>query len=79
MDAVDGTVKIVADGEDTVLGAHVMAPAASEMLPVLTLAVARKLKLRDVGHLIYIHPTVSEAVGEAALKARNEALHLLNS
>lgn len=79
MDAVDGTVKIVADGEDTVLGAHVMAPSASEMIPVLTLAVARKLKLRDVGHLIYIHPTVSEAVGEAALKARNEALHLLNS
>jgi len=79
MEAVDGTVKIVADADDTVVGAHVMAPAAGEMIPVLTMAVARKLKLRDVGHLIYIHPTVSEAVGEAALKARNEALHLLNT
>lgn len=79
MDAVEGTVKVIADADDTVIGAHVMAPAAGEMIPVLTMAVARKLKLRDVGHLIYIHPTVSEAVGEAALKARNEALHLLNS
>lgn len=79
MDAVEGTVKIVAGEDDTVLGAHVMAPAAGEMIAVLTLAVAGKLKLRDLGHLIYIHPTVSESVGEAALKARNEALHLLNS
>ncbi len=79
MEAVEGTVKIIADAEDTVIGAHVMAPSAGEMIPVLTMAVARKLKLLDVGHLIYIHPTVSEAVGEAALKARNEALHLLNS
>jgi pyruvate/2-oxoglutarate dehydrogenase complex dihydrolipoamide dehydrogenase (E3) component len=49
------------------------------MIAVLTAAVAKGLTLREVGHLIYIHPTLSEAVGEAALKARNEALHLLNN
>ena len=78
MEATEGIVKIVADSEDTVIGAHILAPAAGEMIAVLTAAVAKGLKLRDVGHLIYIHPTLSEAVGEAALKAKNEALHLVN-
>jgi len=78
MEATEGMVKVIADAEDTVLGGHVLAPAAGEMIAVLTAAVAKGWKLRDVGHLIYIHPTLSEAVGEAALKAKSEALHLLN-
>ncbi len=78
MDATEGAVKIIADAEDKVIGAHVVAPAAGELIAVLTAAVAKGLKLREVGHLIYIHPTLSEAVGEAALKAKNEALHLVN-
>jgi dihydrolipoyl dehydrogenase len=79
MEATDGIVKVIADGEDRVIGAHILAPAAGEMIAVLTAAVAKGLTLREVGDLIYIHPTLSEAVGEAALKARNEALHLLNN
>jgi dihydrolipoamide dehydrogenase len=78
MDAPDGIVKIVADAEDTVIGAHLLAPGASDMIPVLTMAVARRMKLKDVADLIYIHPSLSEAVGEAALKAKGEALHVLN-
>lgn len=78
MEVTEGMVKVIADAEDKVIGAHVLAPAAGEMIALLTAAVAKGLKLRDVGHLIYVHPTLSEAVGEAALKAKNEALHLLN-
>lgn len=79
MDAPDGMVKLIADGTDRVIGAHILAPGASDMIPELTMAVARGMTLRDVERVIYIHPSLSEAIGEAALKAKNEALHILNS
>jgi dihydrolipoamide dehydrogenase len=79
MDATDGMVKLIADGTDRVIGAHILAPGASDMIPELTMAVARGMTLRDVERVIYIHPSLSEAIGEAALKAKNEALHILNS
>jgi hypothetical protein len=43
------------------------------------MAVAKSLSLKELDRIIYIHPTLSEAIGEAALKANNEALHILNS
>ncbi|MBC7361180.1 MAG: dihydrolipoyl dehydrogenase [Candidatus Aminicenantes bacterium] len=80
MDSTDGFVRIIADKKtDEVLGAHLVAPHASELIPVLTMAVGRRLKLKDLDSIIYIHPTLSEAIGEAALKADNKALHILNT
>jgi len=79
MDAVDGLVKVLADETDKVIGAHVVAPGASDMIPVLTMAVAKGLTLKELDSIIYIHPTLSETIGEAALKANGEALHILNS
>ncbi|MGZ7066027.1 MAG: dihydrolipoyl dehydrogenase [Candidatus Aminicenantales bacterium] len=79
MDATDGLVKIIADGSDTVIGAHILAPGASDMIPVLTMAVSKGMTLGEVASQIYIHPSLSETIGEAALKAKNEALHILNS
>ncbi len=76
--AAEGMVKIIADEAERVLGAHIVAPGASEMLPVLTMAVARGLKLDEVASVVYVHPSLGEAIGEAALKARKEALHILN-
>jgi dihydrolipoamide dehydrogenase len=49
------------------------------MIPVLTMAVAKGMTLRELESIIYIHPTLSETIGEAALKAKGEALHILNS
>jgi dihydrolipoamide dehydrogenase len=79
MDATDGLVKVLADEAGRVIGAHVVAPGASDLMPVLTMAVAKGLTLRELDSIIYIHPTLSETIGEAALKANNEALHILNS
>ena len=79
MGSTDGLVKVLADGQDKVVGAHVLAPGASDMLPVLTMAVARGLTLRELDGIVYVHPTLSEAIGEAALKADNRALHILNA
>lgn len=78
MDALDGLVKVLADESDRILGAHIVAPGASEIIAELTLAVANKMKIQDIGSLIHIHPTLSEAVGEAALKVKGEALHIVN-
>jgi dihydrolipoamide dehydrogenase len=79
MDATDGLVKVLADEGGKVVGAHVVAPGASDMIPVLTMAVAKGLTLKELDGIIYVHPTLSEAIGEAALKANNEALHILNA
>ncbi len=78
MGAAEGLVKVLADTEGRVIGAHVVAPGASEMIPVLTMAVTKGLTLEDLDSIVYVHPTLSEAVGEAALKADNRALHILN-
>jgi dihydrolipoamide dehydrogenase len=78
MDSLDGCVKVLADEKDRIVGAHIVAPGASEMIHELALAVSREVTLGEIGGLIHIHPTLSECIGEAALKAKNEALHLLN-
>jgi len=80
MDSPDGLVRIIASqADDEILGAHLLAPHASEMLPILTMAVSHRLKIKDLDSIIYVHPTLSEAIPEAALKANKEALHILNS
>jgi dihydrolipoamide dehydrogenase len=79
MDAGEGMVKILAGPDDRILGAHVLAPHASEMIPELTLAVEKGLGLADIGDAVHIHPTLSETVMEAALKAKNGAFHILNA
>lgn len=62
-----GFVKIVADttyGE--ILGAHMIGPDVTELLPELTLAQAYDLTAEEVAHNIHAHPTLSEALKEAA-------------
>lgn len=79
MDSIEGIVRVIASKKtDEIIGAHLLAPHASEMLPVLTMAVAKKMKLKDLDSISYIHPTLSEAIGEAALRADSRALHILN-
>jgi len=74
----EGMVKIVADEKDKIIGAHLLAPNASELIIEMTLAIARGMKLREVSSSIHVHPTLSEAMMEAALNAKGEALHVLN-
>ncbi len=74
----EGMVKIIADESDLVVGAHVLAPNASEFISEITLAMGMGLKVQEISSSIHIHPTLSEAVMEAALKVKNEAIHILN-
>ncbi len=74
----EGFVKIIGDEKDRIIGAHILAPHASEIIVEMTLAIKKGLKLQDISSSIHVHPTLSEAVMEAALKAKNKALHALN-
>jgi len=74
----EGMVKIIAAPDDRIVGAHILAPFASEMIPELTLAVRKGMTVQDISQTIHVHPTVSEAMMEAALKAKGKALHALN-
>jgi dihydrolipoamide dehydrogenase len=74
----EGAVKIIADENDEIIGAHILAPNASEFISEISLAMKRGLKIQDVSSSIHIHPTLSEAVMEAAMKAKNQAIHILN-
>jgi dihydrolipoamide dehydrogenase len=74
----EGMVKIIADEKDKIIGAHLLAPQASELIAEMTLAIIKGMKLQEVSSSIHVHPTLSEAVMEAALSAKKEALHVLN-
>lgn len=61
-----GFVKVVADAEhNEILGAHMIGPDVTELLPVLTLAQKWDLTADEVGRNVFAHPTLTEAVKEA--------------
>lgn len=63
----DGFVKIVAEAEHgMLLGAHLVGPDVSELLPELTLAQQFELSSAEVARNVHTHPTLSEAILEAA-------------
>jgi dihydrolipoamide dehydrogenase len=73
-----GFVKLVADQEtDQVLGAHIIGAKASELIHECALAIAADLNARDLAHAIHAHPTLTEALGEAAEDMEGLAVHLL--
>ncbi len=71
-----GFVKIVTDqryGE--ILGAHLIGPEVSELLPELTIAQKMELTTNEVARNVHIHPTLSEALMEAAEDAEGHSIH----
>ncbi|WP_042443139.1 dihydrolipoyl dehydrogenase [Azospirillum sp. B510] len=73
----DGFVKILSDAAtDQVLGVHMIGPNVSEMIGELVLAMEFSASAEDVARTCHAHPTLSEAVKEAALAADGRALHI---
>ena len=71
-----GWVKIVTDKKyGEILGAHMIGPEVTELLPELTLAQANELTAAEIGHNIHAHPTLSEVLHEAAKAVSGEAIH----
>ena len=72
-----GFVKVVTDKKyGEILGAQLVGPDASELLPELTLAQRFELTVHEIARNVHAHPTLSEAVMEAAAGAEGEAIHI---
>lgn len=75
----DGFVKVILDeADDRVLGVTICGPHASDLISEATLAVEMDAEALDIGLTIHPHPTLGEAVMEAAKHAMGEAVHIMN-
>jgi dihydrolipoyl dehydrogenase len=77
MEERDGLVKIVADAKtDRVLGVHILGPRASDMIAESVLAMEFGASAEDIARTCHAHPTLPEAVKEAALAVAGRAIHI---
>ena len=74
---IDGFVKIVADKKyDEVLGVHMIGARSTDLVAEATLALRLESTVEELMRTIHAHPTMAEAVGEAAHAAHGAAIHL---
>ena len=73
----DGFVKIIADAKyGEILGAHLVGPDVTELLPELTLARNNELTAEEIARNVHAHPTLSEALMEAAHGVEGMPIHV---
>ena len=72
----EGFIKLIADNDSgEILGAHMIGPEVTELIAELGLLKYLEGTGTEIGELVHAHPTLSEAVKEAALSLNNEAIH----
>ena len=77
MSATDGFVKILADAvSDRILGVHIMGADAGTLIAEAVLAIELGASAEDLARTCHAHPTLSEAVKEAALDVAERAIHV---
>ena len=77
LDDFEGMVKFVVDEEfGELLGAHIIGPEASELLSEIGVAKRLEYSAGDIAKTVHAHPTLSEAIMEAALAAGDGAIHI---
>ncbi|MGH7571710.1 MAG: dihydrolipoyl dehydrogenase [Gemmatimonadota bacterium] len=77
MNDTTGFVKMVADAEtDRMLGCHILGPRAGDLIAELVVGAAFRASAEDIALTVHAHPTLAEAVKEAALDVHGEVLHL---
>ncbi len=75
----EGFVKIIADAQtDRILGVHVFGPQASELVAQAVISMEFDASAEDLGLTMFAHPTLSEAMHEAALGVAGHAIHMVN-
>ncbi len=73
----EGFVKIIADAKyGEILGAHMVGPEVTELLPELALAHTWELTTEEIARTVHAHPTLSEALMEAAHAVSGQAIHV---
>ena len=77
MDESEGMVKILADARtDRVLGVHIIGPRASDLIAECVAVIEFSGSAEDIARICHAHPTLSEAVREAALAVDRRAIHI---
>ena len=75
----EGLVKILSDADsDQILGAHVVGPSAADLVQQIVIAIEMAASTEDLQLMVFGHPTMSEAVHEAALSVDGRAIHMVN-
>ncbi|MGV6807437.1 MAG: dihydrolipoyl dehydrogenase [bacterium] len=78
-DEQDGLVKIIAHAKtDRILGCHIVGPSAADLVQQVAIAMEFGSTAEDIGLTVFGHPTLSEAVHEAALAVNGNAIHIPN-
>jgi len=79
MEQTSGMVKVIsAADDDEILGVHIVGPMAGELIGEAVLAMEFAASTEDIQRTIHAHPSLSEAVHEAALAADKRALNYMN-
>ncbi len=79
MEQTSGMVKVIAAADDDeILGVHIVGPMAGELIGEAVLAMEFAASTEDIQRTIHAHPSLSEAVHEAALAADKRALNYMN-
>jgi len=73
----EGFVKVISDAKTgEILGVHIIGQEATELIAEYGLAMNLEATVEEIHHTIHAHPTLSEALGEAAAAVSNEAIHI---
>jgi dihydrolipoamide dehydrogenase len=76
LDEIEGLVKVIADARtDRVLGVHIVGPRASDMIAEAVTVLEFAGSAEDIARICHAHPTLSEALREAALAVDGRAIH----
>jgi dihydrolipoamide dehydrogenase len=79
MEQAQGFAKVIASkDDDEILGVHIIGPMAGELIAEAVLAMEYSASSEDLQRTIHAHPTLSEAVHEAALAADKRAIDSIN-
>jgi dihydrolipoamide dehydrogenase len=77
LQATDGMIRVLSDARtDRVLGVHILGAQASELIGQAVLALEFGASSEDIARTVFAHPTLSEALHEAALASNGHAIHL---
>lgn len=77
LNETEGMVKVISDKKyGEILGVHILGPHATDMISEAVLGMTMEMTVEDLAHAIHPHPTVSEAIMEAALTLTGGAIHM---
>jgi dihydrolipoyl dehydrogenase len=77
MNETEGAVKMIADATtDRVLGVHILGPRASDLIAEAAIAIEFGASAEDIARSVHAHPTLPEAIKEAALGVHHRSIHI---